>query len=250
MLDAPVPRTASDRHHLATAHELKGDRCLPSVPAQLFLRQHLEQRVLRMLRRHGLWQRLPAMRVLDVGCGNGQWLVDFETWGARPERLAGIDLRRAGEARRRLPHADIVSASAERLPWPDASFDLVLQSTLFSSLPGWTLRERVADEMTRVLRPGGAILWYDLFLPSRNPDVVQISAEELQTLFATFGVDRERVTLAAPVARRLYPRAPWAAHLLRATTLLNTHYLAVLTSPRRVAAPRRPLSAPVLQAVS
>ena len=106
--------------------------------------------------------------------------------------------------------------------------------------------------MTRVLRPGGAILWYDLFLPSRNPDVVQISAEELQTLFATFGVDRERVTLAAPVARRLYPRAPWAAHLLRATTLLNTHYLAVLTPPRRVTAPRRPLSppAPVLQAVS
>jgi len=35
----------------------------------------VEQRVLRMLRRHGLWQRLPALRVLDVGCGNGQWLV-------------------------------------------------------------------------------------------------------------------------------------------------------------------------------
>jgi SAM-dependent methyltransferase len=171
------------------------------------------------------------------------------------EVLAGIDLRRAGEARRRLLHADVVSASAVRLPWPDASFDLVLQSTLFSSLPGWTLRERVADEMTRVLRPGGAILWYDLFLPSRNPDVVQVSAEELQTLFATFGVDRERVTLAAPVAGRLYPRAPWAAHLLRVTTLLNTHYLAMLTPPKRVAAPRRPVSARagearVLQAVS
>src|SRR5206468_9629878 len=35
---------------------------------------------------------LPGLRALDVGCGGGWWLRTLLRWGARPERLAGIDL--------------------------------------------------------------------------------------------------------------------------------------------------------------
>jgi SAM-dependent methyltransferase len=63
-------------------------------------------------------------RVLDVGCGSGDLLVELDRLGAS---VAGADPApgMAGIARTRLPGADIRIAPVERLPWPDNRFDLV-----------------------------------------------------------------------------------------------------------------------------
>lgn len=85
-------------------------------------------------------------RVLDVGCGLGDWL---ELLGRDGALLSGIDLStRAVEAcRDRLPGADIRLGSADALPWADGCFDLV---TCLGSLEHFADKPRALSEMARV----------------------------------------------------------------------------------------------------
>ena len=53
--------------------------------------QQRERRLLALLRRYDC-ENLESKKILEVGCGTGQWLRDFVKWGARPENVTGIDL--------------------------------------------------------------------------------------------------------------------------------------------------------------
>jgi len=96
----------------------------------------------------------PPSRVLDVGTGTGAAAL----WLARefPEaRVTGLDISEAmiKQARAKLPdelsrRVDFVVADAERLPFPNGSFDLVAQI----SVPVFF------DEVARVLAPGGHVV--------------------------------------------------------------------------------------------
>ena len=48
---------------------------------------------------------LEGRKIADIGCGTGNWLLEFIQWGAKPENLFGIDLNspRIGEARHEFP---------------------------------------------------------------------------------------------------------------------------------------------------
>ncbi len=207
------------------------DRYSPAAPAQLLLRQSRERAALGALGRAGMLP-LTGRRILDVGCGVGQWLADFETWGADREGLAGIDLLedRIDAARARLtPGADLHEADASSLPWPSARFDIVLQSTVFSSILDPAMRTAVAGEMARVLAPGGVILWNDFFVDSPGNRAVRgVRRREVAALFPGFHADLRRVTLAAPIARVIAPRSQLAAIALEALRVFDTHYLGVL----------------------
>jgi ubiquinone/menaquinone biosynthesis C-methylase UbiE len=203
-------------------------------PGALFMYQQRVRNVTRALARAGLFP-LGETRILDVGCGNGEWLVDFESWGAREEHLAGIDIEptRVARTQRRLRDADIRQGDGVTLPWPDESFDLVLQSTVFTSILDPELRRRVAAEMARVVAPAGFILWYDFFRDNpRNPDVRSVRSAEVRSLFPGFRCDCKRVTLAPPVSRRLAPISWTAAYVLEAARVLNTHYLGLFHRDR------------------
>jgi SAM-dependent methyltransferase len=210
------------------------DRYSPAAPAQLLLRQSRERAVLAALRRSGMLP-LAGRRILDVGCGAGQWLADFETWGADRAGLAGIDLlddRIAAAQVRLTPGADLRAGDASRLPWPAGHFDVVLQSTVFSSILDQPMRTAVAGEMARVLAPGGVIVWNDFFVDSPGNRAVRgVRKREVAALFPGFRLDLRRVTLAAPLARAVAPRSQLAAIALEALRVLDTHYLGVLRRP-------------------
>jgi ubiquinone/menaquinone biosynthesis C-methylase UbiE len=202
----------------------------------LFMHLQRIRSVVRLLAREG-WFPLHETRALDVGCGRGGWLVDFESWGAQQSNLAGIEIEpsRLAQARTRLRDADIRHGDGATLPWADESFDLVIQSTVFTSILDDEMRRGLAREMARVLRPGGAVLWYDFFRDNpRNPHVRAVRSDEIRRLFPGLVCELRRVTLAPPISRRLAPLSWTAALWLEATRLLNTHYLGVL---RRVAPP-------------
>jgi ubiquinone/menaquinone biosynthesis C-methylase UbiE len=63
-------------------------------------------------------------------------LLEFLQWGADPAALYGIDLsaEHIEYARRCIPQADLRVGGASELPWPDKSFDLLSQFTVFTSI--------------------------------------------------------------------------------------------------------------------
>jgi protein-L-isoaspartate(D-aspartate) O-methyltransferase len=74
------------------------------------------------------------MRILDVGCGKGFLLYDF-TQVVPGVEVAGIDLSRyAIENAREEVRPFLQVASAERLPFPDHSFDLVVSINTLHNL--------------------------------------------------------------------------------------------------------------------
>jgi len=202
-------------------------------PAHLFAIQGRQRAVLRLLRREGLWP-LAGKDVLEVGCGAGAVLLEWLSYGMEPGRLHGTDLlaERVADAHRLLPHVAVTVADGGRLPYPDGSFDAVLQFTVFSSILDKALCYTVANEMRRVLKPNGLILWYEFWLNPLNKQTRGIRPGEVRSYFPNSQFSFERITLAPPLARRLVP-VTWAgARLLEATRLLNTHYLAAIRPNR------------------
>lgn len=183
------------------------------------------------LRRAGM-SRLDDVRVLEIGCGSGHWLRELVQWGVRPDHLAGIDLlaERLGDARARCaPRVRLAAASAAALPFADGAFDIVLQSTVLTSVLDAAVRERIAAEMMRVLKPDGLVLWYDFLVDNpRNRDVRGVNRRELSRLYPGWQLDVRRVTLAPPVARFLAPRMWTVAAALSAIPFLCTHYAGTL----------------------
>jgi ubiquinone/menaquinone biosynthesis C-methylase UbiE len=198
-------------------------------PENLSTFQERERVLLSMLRARGLLP-LTETRVLDVGCGLGGVLRDFLRYGAAPERLAGVDLieARIEAARKLAPNIDFRVASGAELPFDDGSFDLALCFTVFSSITDPATRTRVAGEMRRVLRPGGAVLWYDFWINPVNRDTRAVTLREAARLFACAPAAARRVSLAPPLARAVAPRSRLAAEMLGWVPLLRTSWMALL----------------------
>jgi SAM-dependent methyltransferase len=181
---------------------------------------------------------LSELLILDIGCGNGNMLRHFLQWGANPNNLVGIELRPEPVelARRLSPHLDIRCGSAVALPFPDGYFDLVCQHTVFTSIKNASMKQQIAVELNRVLRPNGSVLWYDfLYDNPRNLDVKGIKFNEVKSLFPQYQVHGKRITLAPFIARRIpNPLLPILYPLLSVVWPLRTHFLGVLTKPDTV----------------
>jgi arsenite methyltransferase len=103
----------------------------------------------------------PGERVLDVGCGAGtDSLVAAQMVG--PEgSVTGIDmtpeiLAKARRAAEELAagNVEFLEGDAERLPFADESFDVVISNGVIDLIPD---KDAVFSEIYRVLRPGGRI---------------------------------------------------------------------------------------------
>lgn len=143
-------------------------------------------------------ESIPVPSVLDVGCGTG--MLSERLLGAFPScRLAGVDLSPAmvERARARLAgRAEVREADAERLPFHDGAFDLVVCIDSFHHYPD---PDRAAFQMWRVLRKGGALVLGDVWQPaparavmnawmpfSHEGDVRIYSEAELRTILGTW----------------------------------------------------------------
>jgi ubiquinone/menaquinone biosynthesis C-methylase UbiE len=106
----------------------------------------------------------PGAQVLDVAAGTGATLFPAAESVGPSGRVTGIDLsaETVAQTRRRIEElagdknfpAEMHDMDAERLTFPDASFDYVICSFALYLFPQ---RERALDEFRRVLKPGGQI---------------------------------------------------------------------------------------------
>jgi ubiquinone/menaquinone biosynthesis C-methylase UbiE len=198
-------------------------------PANLFMLQEREREMLALFARH-LGNEVGDLRVLDLGTGDGHQLARLIGYGFSAKNMVGLDLLayRVENARVKYSNVDFVCGEGGRLPFPSATFDLIFQFTVFTSVLDDRLRQGMAGEMLRVLRPRGWILWYDYWLNPNNPQTRGIGKKEICALFQGCSFDFRSVTLAPPLARFWAPKS-WAfCSLLNQVPFLKTHYLALI----------------------
>ena len=172
--------------------------------------------------------------VLDLGAGDGGLATVVRRAGMPIQRWVGVDLDPAAMAAARvaIPWGDFFEASADRLPFGNAAFDVVVASTLFSSLPARGLEEGVAGEIARVLRPGGWLVWYDIrYGNPANRAVHGVGRGHLRSLFPDWTMELASMTLLPPVARRLGTLTQVLYGPLHALPFLRSHLVGRLQPP-------------------
>jgi SAM-dependent methyltransferase len=97
----------------------------------------------------------PGLRALDVGCGAGALTNELaRRLGAGAVAAADPSEELAGACRERIAGADVRVAPAERLPWPDETFDVALAQLVVNFMAD---ARAGVSEMARVVRAGGTL---------------------------------------------------------------------------------------------
>ncbi len=180
-------------------------------PGALFQQIALQRSVIQALRTLNVdvgW------RILDVGCGSGDSLLQFLNLGFAPEQLHGIELLsdRVARGKRRLATANFVRGDASQMGYASECFDLVMESTMFIQLHDRTASAQIAQEMLRVTKPSGYLMLIDWRYSFGYPEYTALSQKRIAQLF---GVDRHttlhcrtRGALVPPIGRVLSARLP------------------------------------------
>jgi SAM-dependent methyltransferase len=127
---------------------------------------------------------LSGRDVLEVGCGRGGG-ASFIFERFTPRLLIGLDLAAAAVRRCRSRHArpglEFVAGRADELPFPDASFDVILSvesSHCYPNVP------RFLAEVRRALRPDGLLVLADFRRTDATPSSTDGATQDLQSFRA------------------------------------------------------------------
>jgi len=208
----------------------KSERYSPDNPVERFMVSRRVQRARQLLDEAGVVLD-SGTKCLEIGYGRGGWIPDLMDLGSSESNISGIELdeTRARVAIDRFPLADLQIGDATSLPWNDGAFDLIVVSTVFSSILDPLVKRVLADEIVRALAPKGVVIWYDLaFNNPANQNVRGIKREEVTNLFPSLDCKLRRVTLAPPIARAVVPISEKIGAILDGLPLLRSHLIGSL----------------------
>jgi phosphatidylethanolamine/phosphatidyl-N-methylethanolamine N-methyltransferase len=139
------------------------DRIAPTYDAMEFIAELAGYEKWRKL----LWDKVEGKKILEVGVGTGK---NFSFYPAKAE-ITAIDFSVKMLARARLQSArfgtnvDLQQMDVQKLEFPDNTFDTVLDSFVFCSVPDPILGLR---EVERVCKPGGKVLMLEHMLSANR----------------------------------------------------------------------------------
>jgi ubiquinone/menaquinone biosynthesis C-methylase UbiE len=119
-------------------------------------------------------------KVLDVGCGSGNLSLTAKSYAGASGKIHGIDAsaEMIEVAKKKASHSrtDVVFdvGLIEKLPFADATFDVVISRLVIHHLPD-DLKQRGFAEIFRVLKPNGRLFLAD-FTPPTNPILSYIAS--------------------------------------------------------------------------
>ena len=164
---------------LRTGYYSRGERVTPDIPDANF-ENHLK--VYKFMRQFAIQKD-----VIDVGCGTGYGTAHLAEVA---KSIVGIDISESAVkwARKRYPGVKYVQMDAQRLEFPDCSFDLIISTENFEHLAD---QKSHVQELARVLRPDGLC-----FVATPNPEMAmgkpnpyhtkENSFDELTQLFSPY----------------------------------------------------------------
>jgi len=192
-------------------------------PYTLAVRQELKSNCRKLLKT--CFTNLSEVTLLEIGAGNGTNAFMFESMGIKLSNISFNELltERIKAIKENFPKNDIYEGDATKIEVPK-KFDIIYQSTVFTSILNDTDRRNLADKMWSMLKPGGIILWYDfIYNNPQNPDVKKVSISEVKQLFGKASNSIiNRITLAPPIGRKV-----GKFYKLFNIVLLRSHILAV-----------------------
>ena len=146
------------------------------------------------------------LTLLEIGAGNGTNAYIFESFGFTRSNIYFNELlkERIQAIKVNFPENKVYEGDAITIPI-DKTFDVIFQSTVFSSILNQSDRIKLANRMWNLLKPGGIILWYDfIYNNPKNKDVRKITEKELKYLFPNYSFcDVKKITLAPPIGRKI-----------------------------------------------
>ena len=131
------------------AHQYDRSRNMPTSVLNRAIRRLLDQGALQ-----------PNSRIVDLGCGTGQLTLPFADQGFH---MTGVDVSDAmvDIGRTKVsPMQDVTFSvgNAQSLEFEDGAFDHAIASKLFQHVADW---RGAADEIIRVVQPGGTFLYFN-----------------------------------------------------------------------------------------
>ena len=179
--------------------------------------------------------RLEEKEILDVGCAGGHSISFLKKLGGLEQNMYGIDIRknRVCDAKKTYPTVKFYHMDARDLKFDDNKFDLVNIFTVFTSIVDFNHRIKVSKELTRVLKPGGIILYYDFrYHNPFNNNVVGLGKKDIDKFFPRMEKKIHSITLFPPLARRLGKYTKNFYLFLSKFKILRTHYVGFIIKGR------------------
>jgi len=178
---------------------------------------------------------LQNIKILDVGCGMGDWLRTLLNWGATAENLTGTEFLDD-----RLEHARQISAKGinwhlgglESLP-ADEKFHLVSAFTVFTSILDQNVRENLAREIWDRVMPGGWVLIFDFrYNHPSNKDVRKLTRDEMYDWWPSSVRAYRTLWLVPPLARRIAAMGYLTPQILSVLfPFLRSHFIYTVQKP-------------------
>jgi 2-polyprenyl-3-methyl-5-hydroxy-6-metoxy-1,4-benzoquinol methylase len=127
---------------------------------------------------------LSKLKILDVGCGDGNFIRTLIEWGCEPKNITGIDLMRYRiNTCKKKTHSDvkfIVGNFSKQFK----NFDLVVANTVFTSILKSNERKILAHNMWNATKINGWVMIFDFrYNNPYNKNVKKISIKDLKKYF-------------------------------------------------------------------
>lgn len=173
------------------------------------------------------------LKITDIGSGYGFNILEFIRMGFLPQNITAVEMikERADFSKGIIPQSVVIyNQNAMEAPIENSSQDIVFQSAVLTSILDDEYKKRLANRMWELLKPGGAILYYDfIYNNPKNPDVKGVPLSEIKLLFPNGKFKfKKRVTLAMPISRAICKIHPSSYHLFNFFKFLRTHLLCLI----------------------